>query len=69
MDQRHTFPKQLKLVFCIVQFIFLTFLLLLLFHSQKTGVSLDIHYEYEYEGGRKVAGPLSPLMQQDSAQL
>lgn len=33
------------------------------------GVSLDIHYEYEYEGGRKVAGPLSPLMQQDSAQL
>ncbi|XP_055325342.1 hippocampus abundant transcript 1 protein isoform X2 [Sitodiplosis mosellana] len=36
---------------------------------RPSGVSLDIHYEYEYEGGRKVAGPLSPLMQQDSAQL
>lgn len=35
----------------------------------QIGVSLDIHYEYEYEGGRKMAGPLSPLMQQDSAQL
>lgn len=30
-------------------------------------LSLDV--DYEYERGRKVAGPLSPLMHQDSAQL
>ncbi|KAJ6643509.1 Hippocampus abundant transcript-like protein 1, partial [Pseudolycoriella hygida] len=34
---------------------------------RPSGASLDIHYEIER--GRKVAGPLSPLMQQDSAQL
>lgn len=36
--------------------------------SPILGVSVgDIHYEYE--NGRKVASPLSPLMHQDSAQL
>uniref|UniRef100_A0A182TNA0 Major facilitator superfamily (MFS) profile domain-containing protein n=1 Tax=Anopheles melas TaxID=34690 RepID=A0A182TNA0_9DIPT len=34
---------------------------------RPSGLSLDV--DYEYERGRKVAGPLSPLMHQDSAQL
>lgn len=28
------------------------------------GMSLDLHYEYEYETGRRIAGSSSPLMQQ-----
>lgn len=32
-------------------------------------VGLSVDADYEYERGRKVAGPLSPLMHQDSAQL
>ncbi|XP_053673452.1 hippocampus abundant transcript 1 protein [Anopheles nili] len=35
--------------------------------GEKKRLSLD--GDYEYERGRKVAGPLSPLMHQDSAQL
>ncbi|XP_058054058.1 hippocampus abundant transcript 1 protein isoform X1 [Anopheles bellator] len=35
--------------------------------GEKKRLSLDV--DYEYERGRKVAGPLSPLMHQDSAQL
>lgn len=50
---------KIKMVSLSLSFLYLKF----------AGVSLDIHYEYEYDGGRKVAGPLSPLMQQDSAQL
>ncbi|XP_058464443.1 hippocampus abundant transcript 1 protein isoform X2 [Malaya genurostris] len=34
---------------------------------RPSGLSVDV--DYEYERGRKVAGPLSPLMHQDSAQL
>ncbi|XP_019538783.2 hippocampus abundant transcript 1 protein isoform X2 [Aedes albopictus] len=34
---------------------------------RPSGLSVDA--DYEYERGRKVAGPLSPLMHQDSAQL
>lgn len=32
-------------------------------------VGLSVDVDYEYERGHKVAGPLSPLMHQDSAQL
>lgn len=35
--------------------------------SAFAGLSVDV--DYEYERGHKVAGPLSPLMHQDSAQL
>ncbi|XP_058464448.1 hippocampus abundant transcript 1 protein isoform X6 [Malaya genurostris] len=35
--------------------------------GEKKRLSVDV--DYEYERGRKVAGPLSPLMHQDSAQL